>query len=178
MTTAVEWFDRGAQCRREGKHREAVTCFEEVVRLDVDNHVAWFNMANALFDLQDWERSLSCYRNAIKIKLDYDEAWHNMGDVYIKKSRGTDRADLTEAVACCKRSIEIKPNKTNSLANLGAVLNILGKLDEAAGYLRKCVELDSGNHGAWRVLGLVYKKQGRLAESDDAMRRSGRPTVR
>ncbi len=62
-----------------GSHRQ----FQEVVRLDPENYVAWFNMGNALSDLQDIPQAIQCYRNSVRANPAYDRAWHNLGDALV-----------------------------------------------------------------------------------------------
>src|SRR5437016_5389362 len=128
---ASRHFDLGCMCRKMGRNQEAIAAFQVVVRLDPQNHPAWFNMGNALCDLQDFTSAITCYRNAVAAKPDYDRAWHNMGDAFARRSRFEDVADMQQAVECYRGAVRVKPDKSETWASLGSTLSLMGEIEEA-----------------------------------------------
>ena len=69
---------------------------------------------------------------------DSAEAHNNLGGAL------KDQGKLDEAVACCRRALELKPDYTDAYINLGIALKDQGKLDEAVACYRQVTRLEPG----------------------------------
>jgi len=57
-----------------GRHKEAITHFSDVLRLDPNNAPAHYKLALALADQRDLDGSLKHYATAIQLKPDIDKS--------------------------------------------------------------------------------------------------------
>ncbi len=100
--------------------------------------------------------------------IDEDSRLHvfhgNLGEVY----RALGRYD--EAIACCRRALEIFAVYPEALNTLGAALHAKGELEEAETVLRRAVEFKPNMAAAHANLGNVLGTRGRHAEAVAAYR--------
>ena len=76
------------------------------------------------------------------------------------------RSEIAEAEREFKLAIELDPEYTATMANLGALYGRLGRLEEAIAVLSRAVDKERDNYEAWVNLGAAY---GRLGRADDAI---------
>ena len=86
--------------------------------------------------------------------------------------RLTDQGKLEEAVACCRRALQLKPDYATAHNNLGNALTEQGKLDEAVACYRRAIELNPGYAEAHSNLGIALKELGKPAEAVACCRRA------
>ena len=70
-----------------------------------------------------------------------------------------------EAIAACRRAIEIKPDYADAYCNLGVALGMQGKLDEAIAAYRQAIEIKPDFAGTYTNLGKALAEQGKLDEA-------------
>ncbi|HMB71892.1 MAG TPA: tetratricopeptide repeat protein, partial [bacterium] len=102
------------------------------------------------------------YRNANEQKLttNYAAAWARMGLAY------RERGDLTNAVDCMRRALEIAPGFDPVVAGLGGMLVEAGQLEEADALYRERIRTHPNEIRAY--IGLGYKAQ-RADEWEEAL---------
>ena len=93
-----------------------------------------------------------------------DWAHMELGEVYRQEGR------LAEAVAACRKAVEINPRNAVAYARLGQVYGEQGKLAEAAASFKKAVEIDPGNFRVHVELGWFYIVQRRYAEAEKSLK--------
>ncbi len=87
------------------------------------------------------------------------------GDASMQIDRGIAlqlQGNLTEAIACYERAMELLPGSTAALNNRGLALHALGRLDEAAASLAEAIARHPEQAEAHTGLGNVRQAQGRL----------------
>ena len=72
-----------------------------------------------------------------------------------------DQGKLDEAVACCRRALELKPDYAEAHNNLGNALKEQGKLDEAVACYRRALELKPDYAEAHNNLGNALQGPGK-----------------
>ena len=70
------------RCATCARHEEALASFDQVLRLEPRNAVAWNSRGNVLRDIKDYDAAIECYSRAIEIRPDYAEALINRGYTY------------------------------------------------------------------------------------------------
>ena len=75
-------------------------------------------------------------------------------------------------MAAYEEAIRVNPRLVEAQNNLGTALAAVGRLDEAAGVLRKAVATQPRFAEAYVNLGIVLRRLGRLRESADALDRA------
>lgn len=64
-----------------GKQNEALECYNKILKLDSDNHIAWFEKGNIYVNKLDYNEALKCYDKAIELYPQYADAYFNRGNV-------------------------------------------------------------------------------------------------
>lgn len=64
------------------KYEEAISSYNEALKIKPDNHEAWNKRGLALENLGRIEEAMSSYDEALKIKPNYDDAWYNKACYY------------------------------------------------------------------------------------------------
>jgi serine/threonine-protein kinase len=77
-----------------------------------------------------------------------------------------------EAIACCRRAIELDRTYAPAHTSLGAALRVKGELGEAIACLRQAIELDPRDWVAHTNLGAALADQGKLDEAIVCWRRA------
>ena len=83
-----------------------------------------------------------------------------------------DQGRLDEAVACCRRALELKPDFAVAHYNLGNALKDMGNLDEAAASYRRALQLNPDFYEAQTNLGATLHDEGDLDEALACYRRA------
>ncbi len=70
----------------------------KVLELSPRTPVAFFNLGNIYFEMEDYDKATEAYSNAIKLKPDFGEAYYNRGYISLRNGRRTDGiSDLSKA---------------------------------------------------------------------------------
>jgi DNA-binding response OmpR family regulator/Tfp pilus assembly protein PilF len=64
----------GVALRRQKKHRQALDCYQQALKLDPRNEKVYFNLGVLYFDLGEKEKALEALRVALKLHPDFPEA--------------------------------------------------------------------------------------------------------
>jgi tetratricopeptide (TPR) repeat protein len=83
-----------------------------------------------------------------------------------------DQGKPDEALDCCRRALELRPDYAEAHHSLGNVLRDQGKLEEAVACYRRALELNPDFAGAHNNLGNAFKDQGKLEEALACYRRA------
>jgi tetratricopeptide (TPR) repeat protein len=86
--------------------------------------------------------------------------------------------DLPGAAHHYKEVTRLDPQRPGAYINLGALYNLLDRLDEAVAALRKGIQLDPSRGEGYYNLGLVYKRKGQIDLAVHAYREAIRINAR
>jgi len=164
-------------------------------KLTHNNHKAWLEQGNKLFDSEHYEKAMADYDKAIQIKPDYYEAWFNRGLVLYELGH------YQETLASYDKAIQFKPDYYNAWFNRAALLANefnhykkalvnydfviqlkpdsylawsyrgralveLGDYEEALASYDKAIQLEPNYHNAWFArFKVLYNKLGRRQEA-------------
>ncbi|HWR39344.1 MAG TPA: tetratricopeptide repeat protein [Patescibacteria group bacterium] len=109
------------------------------------------------------DQGLDYFRQAIALQPDYVEAHFNLATLLIKRNND---GDLAEAEAALRRTLALQANHPDALGNLGHVLEIQNKYDEARTFFAQAVELRPDSPLLQYNLGCSLQRQG---ETDQAI---------
>lgn len=73
------WYERGRALIELGRHKEAVTAFDQAVRLRPDYPEVWNDKGWALIELGEYEEAVNALEQALRRKPNYPDAWYNKG---------------------------------------------------------------------------------------------------
>jgi tetratricopeptide (TPR) repeat protein len=143
-----------------GRLDEAKKVYEDIRRRAPNNSGVLHFLGVIAHQQGDSDKAIALMTQAI----DEDDGVYyfhgNLGEVY----RSLERYD--EAIACCRRAIEIYGVNPDALNILGAALHAKGEFTEAEASLRRAIEFKPDHVIAHGNLGNVLKSQGKL---DDAV---------
>lgn len=157
-------YNLGLLYQTHGKRIEAISAYNNAVRLKPDHVDAICNMATALQDLGERKAAIELYRKSIAIKPDFAMAYCNLGVALKEMAEGETSKSAYE------RSLLLRPDYDFAYANMAAVLIDLGLPDAAIAACRKALEINPKMTMAFFNLGAALKSQNRMAEAEAAFR--------
>ena len=190
---ARAWFSIGYLRTEQGKYREAIAAYDEVLRLQPDDAVAYNNRGLAKMDLGQYEAALADFDEALRLKPDQAETYNNRG--LAKKDLGQHEAaiadfdealrlqpDLAEtynnrgnakrglgqheaAIADFDEALRLKPDQAEPYNNRGFVGNIMGRHEAASEDCDKAIRLKPDYPEAYYNRGVA---KAALSRKDDA----------
>jgi tetratricopeptide (TPR) repeat protein len=147
-------YTLAALLRQQGKKREALALFREVVRLRPDN--AWYHngLGAALAASGDRKGSLAAFETALRLKPDFHQAHNNRGIELME------RGDLKGAIAAFKEALRIEKDYPEAHTNLSAALLRSGDTEGAIAHAREAIRLKPGSPIPHLNLGGALERKG------------------
>lgn len=144
--TAEKYFARGITRDELGSFDEALSDFNEVIKLTPNDPLAWNYRGLVYYHKQDFDKSLADYEHAIKLDPTLEVAWYNKGTLYLFNHK------CIEAVDCFNEAIKLKP-MMGSYSMRGQAYTELKQYDEAIADFNTAIQLDPTN-------GYLYSARG------------------
>ena len=119
------------------KHDEAISSYDEAIKIDPKFAGAWNNKGIALGKLGEHDEAIKCYDKAIKIDPNDAKAWNNKGVALGKLSK------LDEAIKCYDKAIKINPKFAGAWYNKACVYALKDDKENTFKNLSKAIELDA-----------------------------------
>lgn len=161
---ADAWGLLGTVAARQGRYAEAVSCLEKAVELRPKHAETQFDLGNILLEVGHLEDACRAFRRACQLKPDYGQAWERLGHALMRQGEITAAEQAMRAALCHSSG-----NSPGLQANLGALLQMQSRLEEAADCYLKAQRINPGI--AHENLGGVLTSQGRLKEAFEIYRR-------
>lgn len=125
-----------------GQHAAAIEMLEPLSREKPTMFEAQYNLGVAHEAMRHWDEAIAAFTNATKLKpLDAKprysqaDAYYHLGDTLRKAGR------LDEAEAPTREAVQLAPDRPHTHFNLGSLLTMRKKYDEAIGELTAAVQL-------------------------------------
>jgi tetratricopeptide (TPR) repeat protein/serine/threonine protein kinase len=154
--------------RAQGKLPEAIARARQAVAAGPREAGGYISLGNALAESRAWAPSAEAFRKAIEIEPGNAIATGNLGNVL---GNSKDPARREEAVALCRKSVELDPGYAVGQLCLGTALLRADQKEAAVAAYRKAVELDPTLCVAYFNLGQVLSTLNRADEALDAYRK-------
>ena len=145
----------------KGQTDEAISHFQEAIRLEPENALAHNNLGGALGKKGQLDEAIRQYEEAIRLKPDDALVHNNLGTTLYRKGR-TD-----EAIRHYQEAIRLEPENAEAHHNLGLVLVQKGQWTEAIAHYQKALAIQPGAVPAQNDLAWL------LATCPQAARRNG-----
>lgn len=129
---------QGDNLAQAGRYREAQEFFDEAIRLDPDNALAWYNLGVCQMEFGDATAALNYFDKATSLDPKLVEAWSNRGALLNQLGRAE------EALQSLERACQINPEHAKMWLNKGGALMSLGRLDEAVECFDTALKIDPG----------------------------------
>jgi Flp pilus assembly protein TadD len=159
---------RGDALLVSGINTEAVTEYQEALRLKPDFAEAHSNLGAALYAEGLNDAAIAEVKQALRLKPDFAEAHNGLG--LILNAVGYHDAAIAEV----KQALRLKPDFAEAHNNLGAALYVEGRQDAAIAEYREALRLKPDFAAARDGLGLALNAAGQhgaaIAELKEALR--------
>jgi tetratricopeptide (TPR) repeat protein len=156
-----------------GQFGEAREAWSHVTRLQPDNALAWFGLANQCHALGDYPLALDHYFKALTLN---PQAWDVRNNLAVLLKLLGERA-LAEKLLL--EALELNPDYLEAIVNLGNLYRDLNELDKARLCLQHALALAPDNAELLTNWGLLEKAAGRHGDALASYRRAldlpGRP---
>ena len=151
------WYYLGRTKYNENRFAEAISAFEQCVKLDPQNVKAEDNLGLALAGLGRNEEATAAYQQAISWQAQSltknPGPYIDFGGLLIDENRPQD------AVSFLLRAIEISPNESRAHELLGKAYTRIEDFSKAQAELEKAIELSPQAPNLHCMLAPVYRKQ-------------------
>ncbi|MBX7167325.1 MAG: tetratricopeptide repeat protein [Pirellulales bacterium] len=144
--------------RQVGYWRDAETLFTHATEVTENNHLAHYNLANALASQRRFDEALVHYDRTLELYANYPAALFNKSSTLMRLSR---YGEAFQALLACN---VLSPDDPNTLYNLGQCAEKLGRLNEAAFYYQQSLEHDP-RHATYLALATMLNRLNRTAEA-------------
>jgi tetratricopeptide (TPR) repeat protein len=152
------WYYLGRAKYSENRFAEAISAFQQSLKLDPGNVKVEDNLGLAYAGLNRNEEALAAYRNAISWQAQVTPK--NSGPYIDLGSLLLDQSQPREAVPYLLQAIEIAPRESQAHELLGKAYARLEALPEAQNELEKAIELSPQSGSLHCMLAPVYRKRG------------------
>jgi tetratricopeptide (TPR) repeat protein len=141
--------------RRCGKLDEATAAALRAIQVDPRSAKAHNALGLIYIDREQFAEAQQSLDRAIGFQPDLAEAHLNLAHILMRE-----RDDLTDAIAACRRAIQLRHSYAEAHANLGILLVENGQVDEAIAGYRRALELNPDSNDAHWNYGLALLLTG------------------
>lgn len=136
------------------RYEEAIAYYEQAVKIQVNDAVAWFKRGLTLAKLKRFKNAIKSYNQAIKIQPDYHQAWCDLGVAFGNIRRHK------EAFAAFDKAIQVKSDDGVAWLNRGLALIELEEYEEAIASFDKALKLQPNSPKIWDKRGYCLVRLG------------------
>lgn len=159
-------FHLANSLRQQGRMEEAVSRYNEALRINPAHVLALHNLGNALLALGRFSEAEASYRRVLEHNSGIPETHCNMGNALLAQGHPD------EAVASYRHALQLNPHLAVAHSNLGDALRDLGRAGEAAASCRAALALDAHRAETHNSLGNALLDLGRLPDAADSYARA------
>ena len=132
-------FKKGVNLMADEKLEEAITVFEQALRIDPDNVETLLKLGYARFHLDDYHEALRVYDKILDIDVTNPEAWNLKGLVHYEQK------NYSKALDSVEKAIETDPRYGMAWYNKACFLSLLNQVPESLESLKRSIEIDVKN---------------------------------
>ncbi|HEX9023096.1 MAG TPA: tetratricopeptide repeat protein [Geobacteraceae bacterium] len=140
----------GATLDNEGRHEDALTCYQAAIAHDGTLAITHYNMGNTLKNLGRPEEAQRAYEQALLLNPHFPEAHHNLAIIH------QERGDLATAHRHIQSALEQRPDFPDALHTLGELFHAEEHFDEAIAAFRSALKTNPTAR-TWNSLGITYQ---------------------
>jgi len=142
--------NRGVVFNAMENYREAIKCYDQVIKFNNKNTHAWFNKGSCLEKLEDISNAIKCYDEVIKNDMRYPDAWFNKGTIMKNLKR------YKEAIMCFEKALDVDPWYIESMINKGAIFGEIGDYWKALIYFYESLVINPKFVRSYYNIGVTY----------------------
>ncbi|CAD8197581.1 unnamed protein product [Paramecium pentaurelia] len=114
-------INQGDSLLNQNNYEEAIQCFDNAIKINPNNCLAFNNKGNALYQLNRFEEAIKCHDQALTINPNNCLAFNNKGNALYKLNR------FEEAIKCDDNALKINPQDKEAQTKRLSALGILKK---------------------------------------------------
>ena len=145
---------RGSNYYDLGLFDLALTDYDTVIGMNLQNPHAYYNRALVYYEQQMISTALTDYSTAISLDPGYIAAYNNRGNIYHTQGK------FDEAIKDYTKAIEVYPDFAYGYHNRGLVFADLGEDERAIEELSKAISLDPEYMTAYYNRGTIFMERG------------------
>jgi len=154
------YLNRGNGYYNNDDNDRALTDYNESIRLNPKNAIAYDMRANAYSDMGDHDRAISNYNESIKLNAKDPVAYNNRCDELLQIRQ------YQAALADCNESLRLRPVHANTFMHRANVYLALGELDKAMVDYEAAIKLKPKDVWALYGRGMTKVKKGDATGGD------------
>jgi tetratricopeptide (TPR) repeat protein/peroxiredoxin len=144
------WNNLGLLMTREGRTVEAISYFQEALKLSPDHLVALENLGNAYRAQNRWDEARKTLERAVAVGPGDPEANYSLGMVFAQLD------DTGRAQEYLQQALKFRPDYPEALNNLGVLYLRTRRRDQAVATFQQCMQVAPGFDQAYLNLARVY----------------------
>ena len=152
-------YNYGITVLKLGRVDEAITNFQQALRIKPNYWEAHNNLGSALLQKGWVDEAIDQYQVALQINPDCEEACYSLGNALLQKGR------VDEAVVQYEKALQINPDDADACYGLGNALLQKGQVDEAIAQYQKSLHLNPAAADSSYNLANALLKKGRVDEA-------------
>lgn len=142
----------GYRLQMQGRHRQAASCYEQVVAAAPDDWESWSNLGNARRAAGDRTGAIAALSQAAALRGGEAGIHFNLAVALVEAGR------IEAADAAFAEAARVTPDQPEALLALGRALSALGRYEEAEAAFRRA----PGVAGSWFECGQMLERGNRL----------------
>lgn len=150
----------GEALRRQGKHHEALTAFQEALLVNPNFTKAHLGIANVLGDLKRYQQAMARFQFTIKVFPDFAPAYHYLGVMLTSLER------TREAIPLIRKAIALKKDYYEAKFSLANALEQDGNTEEALTIYQALLETKPQDSSVRNNYANLLKSLGLIAEAE------------
>ncbi len=158
-TQSFKLQSEGMRLYKEGKFKDAILAFQQVVNINLNSFMAFYYLGICLNADRRYGEAIEPLKIALDLQPDYVQAHLALGDAFLKQG------DTGEARAEYLRALELQPGYAPAHDGLGRLFETMGRDEEAEQQYRKTLEINVAFADAYTHLGDLYLRKERPADA-------------
>lgn len=159
---ANDYLESGKTFASGKDYKSAVSNYNESIKLNPANGMAYYHRAKALEELGRIDEAINDYHLMITYKTDLAKAYYNRGTLYM------DKQNFKAAIEDFNKSLAIDSKYKNAYYNRGHVYYSLNNFDQALVDISQAISLDPNDTNSYILRANIYCQKGNstLARKD------------
>ncbi len=121
------------------KTAQEIKSLEDAVAKNPDNHQLALQLANTLFDVEEFSKAIKYYRNYVEAHPNNPDVLVDLGVAYFYSG------DFNNATKYMQQALSINPKHQIALLNMGIVEKAMGEIETAKEYWKSAIKISPDN---------------------------------
>ncbi len=138
--SSAAWFGLGITYntyKELGQTAKAIDAYQQALRIDPENAMAWYNIGVAYKDLGQTAKAIDAYQQSLRIDPEYSDAWSNLGVAF----SATDQT--AKAIEAFQQALRIDPENARYWFGLGLLYATSGQRGKVLAAYKRLKSLDA-----------------------------------